>query len=426
LIDFDSIYRNMIKPAVVDAGLEPIRADEERAGGIIHKPMFERLILCDYAVADLTTANANVFYELGIRHAVRPYSTVLLFAEGARLPFDLGPLRSIPYRLGGSGVADAAADRKNLTACLEEAKHANTDSPIFQLVDGMRPPDISHLKTDVFRRRVEYSVKAKEKLAAARKAGVEAVQAVKDDLGTIGDVESGVLIDLLLSFRAVEAWEEMIDLVENMARPVARTVLVQEQYALALNRIGRGEKAERVLNDLLAEKGPSSETYGILGRVYKDRWESARRGGRDMAAAGSLKKAIDAYLKGFQSDWRDAYPGVNCLTLMEIQKQPDPVRLELLPVVRYSIKRRLESGEPSYWDHASRLEVAVLSGDREEAAAALSDALASVGEIWEPKTTLRNLRLIHEAREARGELEPWLVEIEMELNEEIDKRGGGD
>ena len=41
-------------------------------GGIIHKPMFERLILCDYAVADLTTANANVFYELGIRHAVAP------------------------------------------------------------------------------------------------------------------------------------------------------------------------------------------------------------------------------------------------------------------------------------------------------------------------------------------------------------------
>ena len=58
--DFDAIYERLIKPAVLAAGLEPLRADEEMAGGIIHKPMFERLILCEYAVADLTTANANV------------------------------------------------------------------------------------------------------------------------------------------------------------------------------------------------------------------------------------------------------------------------------------------------------------------------------------------------------------------------------
>ena len=72
MIDFDRVYQDLIAPAVRDAKLEPIRADEEMTGGIIHKPMFERLILCEYAVADLTTANANVFYELGVRHAVRP------------------------------------------------------------------------------------------------------------------------------------------------------------------------------------------------------------------------------------------------------------------------------------------------------------------------------------------------------------------
>jgi hypothetical protein len=78
LINFDAVYKDVIKLAVEAAGLEPLRADEESGGGIIHKPMFERLVLCPYAVADLTTANANVFYELGVRHAVRPASTVLL------------------------------------------------------------------------------------------------------------------------------------------------------------------------------------------------------------------------------------------------------------------------------------------------------------------------------------------------------------
>ena len=82
IINFDSVYEKIISPAVLDARLEPIRADEEKVGGIIHKPMYERLILCEYAVADLTTANANVFYELGVRHAIRPWSTLLIFAEG--------------------------------------------------------------------------------------------------------------------------------------------------------------------------------------------------------------------------------------------------------------------------------------------------------------------------------------------------------
>ena len=70
-VDFDAIYSTLIQPAIAAAGMEPLRADEEAVGGMIHKPMYERLILCDFAVADLTGANANVFYELGLRHGVR-------------------------------------------------------------------------------------------------------------------------------------------------------------------------------------------------------------------------------------------------------------------------------------------------------------------------------------------------------------------
>jgi hypothetical protein len=43
-VDFDAVYRDLIAPAIAEAGLEPLRADEEVTGGIIHKPMFERLI----------------------------------------------------------------------------------------------------------------------------------------------------------------------------------------------------------------------------------------------------------------------------------------------------------------------------------------------------------------------------------------------
>src|SRR5256885_16228426 len=122
-IDFDAIYEQGLRPGIEAAKMDPVRADEERTGGIIHRAMFERLILCDFAVADLTTANANVFYELGVRHAVRPSSTVLLFGEGGRLPFDVAPLRALGYSLTGDGrPADATKARDTLSARLAEAR----------------------------------------------------------------------------------------------------------------------------------------------------------------------------------------------------------------------------------------------------------------------------------------------------------------
>ena len=65
-IDFNHIYECTIKPGIEDAGLEALRGDEEKSGGIIHTAMFARLILAEFVVASLTLANANVFYELGV------------------------------------------------------------------------------------------------------------------------------------------------------------------------------------------------------------------------------------------------------------------------------------------------------------------------------------------------------------------------
>ncbi|MCG8344588.1 MAG: DUF4071 domain-containing protein, partial [Chlorobiales bacterium] len=124
---------------------------------------------------------------------------------------------------------------------------------------------------------------------------------------------------------------------------------------------------------------------------------------------------IDVYLKGFQTDWRDAYPGINAVTLMEIQEPPDPKGKELIPIVSYAVKRRIESGKPDYWDYATLLELAVLANDHKEAANALSRALPKIRESWEPETTARNLGLILDARQSRGEGISWIREIIAEL-----------
>lgn len=425
-IDFDAVYRQIIAPALTDAGLEPIRADEEKVGGIIHKAMFERLILCDYALADLSTANANVFYELGVRHAVRPASTALIFAEGlGPLPFDVNGLRGLPYSLSPNGrpdqaEKDRAALAQKLRDCRADACAPPTDSPLFQLVEGF--PDIQHLKTDVFRGRVRYAEDVKARLAAARDlaagdkaAALAAVDEVRAAIGSLDEAEPGALIDLMLSYRAVEAWQAMVAFIQSLPRLLGERVMVREQLGLALNRAGHGQEAERVLTALIAERGPSSETCGILGRVYKDRWERALKEGRETLAAGFLDKAIATYLQGFEADWRDAYPGINALTLMERRNPPDPRRLGLNPVVGYAVQRRIASGHPDYWDLASRLELDVLAQDKESASTALAHALALMREPWEGESTARNLRVIAGARRVRGEDWEWIECLAGEL-----------
>ena len=414
-VNFDAVYEQLLAPAIRAAELEPLRADQELVGGIIHKPMFERLILADYAVVDLTTANANVFYELGVRHAARPYSTVLVSADVKRVPFDLAPDRVLPYTLDSQGCpAEPDDDSAALATALEAARAAATDSPVFQLITDLPVPQIDRLKTDVFRDKAAYSAEVKQRLAEARAGGAEALRGVERELGPLANAEAGVLVDLLLSYRAVKEWKDMIRLVEAMPEPVRRTVLVREQYGFGLNRAGRSTEAESVLLEVIEEHGESSETLGLLGRVYKDRWEAAREGSA-LVAEGHLDQAIDAYRRGFEADWRDAYPGINAVTLMEIRNPGAEEQQHLVPVVRYANRRRIDARGPDYWDHATRLELGVIARDRDEALAGARAALAAVRESWEPESTANNLTLIRESRARNGETIDWADELEREL-----------
>ncbi|WP_420871838.1 TRAFs-binding domain-containing protein [Bradyrhizobium septentrionale] len=93
----------------------------------------------------------------------------------------------------------------------------------------------------------------------------------------------------------------------------------------------------------------------------------------------------------------------------------DARQAELLPVILFAVKRRLASKVSDYWDHATLLELCVLSRDQAGAAVAVAEALTSIREAWEPKTTARNLRLIREARTKRGDNSLWINGLEEEL-----------
>ena len=251
-IDFDQIYESSIKPAVINAGLEPLRGDEEALGGIIHSAMFARLLLSEYVVADLTVANPNVYYELGIRHAAKPYTTVLICANLHPLPFDVSMVRTVLYNLEKGQITQDTSEelRKKLKVRLEQAikGQAQADSPLFELIPHYPRIDLPHDVTDAFRDRIKDEEQFKEKLdkARAEKTNEErrkALLQIQNELGDLKTVQNNILVSLLLAFRSVEAWNEMVNLCESFSESLKTVLLVNQQWAFALNR--RNKEGDR-------------------------------------------------------------------------------------------------------------------------------------------------------------------------------------
>ena len=437
-INFDQIYNKAIKPSAEESGLECIRGDEERTGGIIHKAMFARLLLCEFVIADLTTANPNVFYELGVRHAAKPYTTIPIFATISGLPFDVNLVRAIPYDLEKGQLTDDAAEnlKRELKNRIQRALEGPIaeDSPLFQLFNNFPGIEVSHELTDVFRDRVEYSIEFQERLSAARSQGsmdqaLSELKAIEKELGDLKVVESGILVDLLLSYRDVSAWKEMVALHDQFPPDVRDAVLVRQQYALALNRRAKGgdrDKAISVLEALLQERGASAETYGILGRVYKDHYKEAKDANKPIAA-GFLDMAIDAYKKGFECEPVDYYPGVNAITLL-LQKGDQSAIEEaekLTPLVSFAVARKGGASSSDYWDLATVLELAVIGRDPKMAMSVLPKVLASATASWMAKTTADTLDMIQDLRKEKEDTDT-LSEIIAALRNRENELAGDD
>lgn len=393
--DCDHILTQLALPAVHAAGMEPL----------LGAPTCDRLSLSEFALVDLTTSTLDVRFALGVRHALRPNTTILVAARNA-----LGPLPEETILYAPENPAEALPE---ITAGFARLRSRPRVQLPFHILEHFH--EIGRLKTDVFRDRVDYDPRMKARLEAARTSTQprEALLAIEGELDH-ATADHCVLVDLLLSYRAVKAWPEMIALVAKMPVELARTILVQEQFAFGLNRHGDWERAEAILQGLIAAHGPSSETNSLLGRVYKDRWEQWQ----DVAW---LDKAINTYLQGFEADWRDAFPGINSLMLMEMRNPPDDRRHKLVPLIRYAVERRVASGQPDYWDFATLIELAILANDQTAAHEALSKAVGVAREVWEPESTLATLRRVIAARQARGENTAWLEPIRQGLRKRMEE-----
>lgn len=138
IIDFDKVYEDMIVPAVDGfLDLHCVRCDRIDEPGSIHKRMMTQIFEARVSIVDTSTLNANVFYELGVRHALKRSVTVLIQEDGTESPFNIAGMAAIRYAVTKQSVVRT---KDTIRAYIRNAlaNPNGTDSLVYEALPQLR------------------------------------------------------------------------------------------------------------------------------------------------------------------------------------------------------------------------------------------------------------------------------------------------
>jgi tetratricopeptide (TPR) repeat protein len=414
-IDFNSIYADLIRPGLEQAGLEVFRADEEIRAGDIRKDMFQELLVADLVVADLSIDNPNVWYELGVRHGLRARGVILIQrSDRPTRPFDVYTDRTLHYRLqdGKPDPAHLEADRKALAEMARATLaswRGRKISPVYALLDHLREPEWRSLLLstsnefkdafDAWWRRVELARKGRRPgdiLVLAEEAPAYAVQL--DARRAAGNS----LLQLRQFQLALEQFEAALAL-------DPADVDSRRKKTVCLERLSRFDEARLWIKSVLEERPKDPECWALLGRVEKDAWIDRWRGeGRSMAQMRAIAKdevhylveALQPYSKAFLIDPAHYYSGVNALTLQHLaghlgEPQEEAAVLdETTSAVRWACRSALDANPKDYWARISRAETELLISEQDQVVRAYRHALAAEHDWFALESSRQTLLLL--------------------------------
>lgn len=152
-LDLDKSYKALIKPVVEGKGIICVRADEIPGSGSIDVPMYKELYKADVVVADLSTANTNAFYELGVRYGLRPRTTIVMSEDKLSFPFDINHIKISKYTHLGDSIDyfEVLRFQKVLSDTIDAvlADGAPDDSPVYTFLNDLIPPALRQKAEEV-------------------------------------------------------------------------------------------------------------------------------------------------------------------------------------------------------------------------------------------------------------------------------------
>lgn len=402
-LDLDKTYRVIIQPAVEGSGLKCVRADDIVHSGVIDKPMYEQLLEADLVVADLSTSNQNAIYELGVRHALRPNTTIVIAEDKFCFPFDLGHVVIRKYKHLGTGIdyEEVERMRQDLVGAIQQLVFGETqvDSPVYTFLPRLSQP-------------------------VNRTENGDAMTVVEaGDAGDAGDATDRLVFSALLErARAAMRGNDFVTasaLFTKLHEINPSEAYVTQQLALATYKCPQPDAdgkrqalldAHRILEENLApETTHDPETLGLWGAVHKRLWDIDHQ-------REHLDRAIASYERGFYLK-RDYYNGINYAYLLNeraAQQQSGDeatadrvlasrVRQQVLALADQAQKTlpREADGNPqdpeqAYWIAATRLEALHGLGQHERLSAESDALFANAPAAWMVDSTKRQLKRLDE------------------------------
>ncbi len=402
VLNLDASYQNIIKPAVEAAGLTCIRADEIVHTGIIDIPMYEQLLEADVVVADLSTSNTNAFYELGVRHALRPYTTIVIAEDQLKYPFDVNHLAIRSYKHLGEdvGVSEAKRFIGVLKTAIETVVGTNTkDSPVYAFLKDLNPPAIA--------------AHAQSLAAMAGAAGLTAptapaaapANAASSAASSQAGAPDPTLSTLMSTFAALKGSSQFAaarDVLKaaHALSPVDSYVI--QQLALTTYKAKQPDPvtalndAKKILETLCPHATSDPETLGLWGAIHKRLWELGSN-------RADLDEAIQSYEKGFYVK-NDYYNGINVAFLLNLRASISPpadaiadwvdaerIRKRVIATCEMAIAESPVGGDDLYWMEASIAEAWLGLGDKAKHDASLARAFSFAGAGWMKDSTTEQL-----------------------------------
>ena len=317
-IDFDRVEKELIRPAMEQASLTGGTTGEFLQQGNIRADMFEQLLIADLVIADISIHNANVFYELGIRHALREKRTFLIksnLANEPDVPFDLKTDRYLAYDAKDPGGAlDLLAAALKLSLDSQEA-----DSPVYQLLPDLQPAD----PNTVFAVPADFREEVERAEASNRSGDLQLLAAELDGfdwraagLRIVGHAQFALKdwAGAKVTWQAVRDYDDM-DVEAN-------TLLATIFHRLG-DSVSSDQAVERALQNRKSTAAERAEIRALMGRNAKNQWERSWAEIPDMEQAQTaalmspfVEQALDLYGQGFLEDRNHFYSGLNALAMV--------------------------------------------------------------------------------------------------------------
>jgi hypothetical protein len=394
-IDFNALWDRGYFPIIQALGFQPMRADQD-TGALVITQMLERLYFSDLVLADMTIANGNVYYEVGIRHAAKENGCVLLAADWSRQLFDLAQMRTVRYPLPEGEITAQSAQAFCKYVKDEIQRRADARSPVYASIPGF-PSNVDEDAASTMKEQMTQIVMFQANLRAVRTIPrAERMTRAQELIATyaVPPMLPAIALALLLLLRdsvdKSDDWKIILEYISKLPRELATLPQVREQLAFARSQSGEQLDAIAELEALIQEFGPTPERLGMLGGRFKLMYESATASQDRLTA---LTRSIENYERGMNLDLNEYYCSSNLPRLYrERNRQGDEERARaVLNVAMAACDRAKSRGASDEWLRPTLLVTAFGLGDADKAEVLCNEVAEEGPARWKIESVVRDL-----------------------------------